>query len=336
MSPRAVSRGVAFLALFALGMAMLRAEDARAHGADPVGASIVERAGGVVSVALDAPESIAAGIAVALPVGCVERDGAAHAESSRVRRRVERTFTCASPLAGQAVEVRGMPEGTDGVLRVETSDGSVSRAVVRSGASWFSVPTRASSFATLVAFAWTGIRHLASGLDHLLFIAGLALLARRARSLVAALTAFTVGHSLTLAASVLHVVKVPAPLAEIAIALSLVFLGVRVVRAKTAEPPLRLAVVAASMGLLHGLGFAYALAESGLPEGEVPLALFGFNVGIEVGQLGFVLALVAVAWCARRARVAERLGRVDLRMVAGYGMGGCATMWCIERVAAIV
>ncbi|MFO0615869.1 MAG: HupE/UreJ family protein [Polyangiaceae bacterium] len=181
-----------------------------------------------------------------------------------------------------------------------------------------------------------------AGLDHLLFIAGVVLLGARARAIAASLTAFTAGHSVTLAATVTHVLRIPPAVAELAIAGSLLFLGLRVVLSDGPEPPRRLAIAAGSMGLLHGLGFAYALEEVGLPEGEIPLSLFGFNLGIELGQLALVAALLCAGWVASRARakiplpspsgaLAAVAHRLDARRLAGYALGGAAAMWCIER-----
>lgn len=313
---------------------------AAAHGAEPIGVSVIEGPGGDVRVRVDAPVSISDGIAVELPAACVAR-GDADVRADRARRAVTRGYACGVSLVGAEIGVRGLPAELDGVLRVETPDGAVRRAVVTASAPRVRVAARPSWIATALSFGRLGVQHLVSGLDHLLFVAGLVLLARRARAMLGALSAFTLGHSVTLAAAALHVVKVPAALAEVGIAASLVVLGVRVVRAKVPEPPLRLAIVAGAMGLLHGLGFAYGLEATGLPEGEVPLALFGFNVGVEVGQIAVVAALLAVSWAASRVlpRVRARLlrgSRLDLQLVAGYAMGGCATMWCIERLLVLI
>lgn len=334
-----VRGALAWLSCVVVSLAM--PSRAMAHGAEPVGVSVIEHAGGDVRVRVDAPTSISGALAVALPEGCVER-GEPEIQADRARRAVTRGYSCGAPLAGADLELRGLPAGLDGVLRVETQDGAVRRTVVTASSPRVRVEPRPSSLATGFSFGRLGVHHLFTGLDHLLFVAGLVLLARRGRAILAALSAFTLGHSVTLGAAVLHVLKFPAPLAEVGIAASLVVLGVQVVRAKAPEPPPRLAIVAAAMGLLHGLGFASGLQEIGIPEGEVPLALFGFNVGIEVGQIAVVAAILAVAWgVARagplvRARFPNLGSRLDPRLLAGYAMGGCATMWCIERVLAWV
>lgn len=330
----------------ALGLALLvLLFDARAsaHGADPVGVSIIER-GSEVEVRIDAPASIAEGLAVEMPEDCV-RHRTSVTRADRARRARELVFQCAAPLAGRTVGVVGLADAVTAIVRVESTDGAVQREVVQASAPHVTVAHRPSRGATLLAFGELGVRHLLTGLDHVLFIAGLVLLAQRGRATVAALTAFTIGHSATLLASVTHVVRIPAPLAEVAIAASLVLLGLRVVQGAASrrgpEPPLRLALVAGAMGLLHGLGFAYALEEVGIPEGEIPLSLFGFNVGVELGQLAVValLLLAAGAWSRVRPFVGRlpRVGAVrpDGRLVAGYALGGCAAMWCIERVVAL-
>jgi hydrogenase/urease accessory protein HupE len=136
-----------------------------------------------------------------------------------------------------------------------------------------------------------GIEHTVFGVDHLLFMLGLILIVPSTRMLLLTVTGFTVAHSITLSLATLGVVHVPAPPVEACIALSILLLASEIVRLQKGKPSLTAAwpwAVAFSFGLVHGLGFASALIDIGLPQGDIPLALLTFNVGVEVGQLAFI------------------------------------------------
>jgi len=183
-----------------------------------------------------------------------------------------------------------------------------------------------------------GIEHILSGFDHLLFVLALVLLVQGTRRLLITITAFTAAHSLTLAGATLGWVQVPGPPVEASIALSIVFIASEIVHARqgrysvTQHYPW---VVAFTFGLLHGFGFAGALAEVGLPQSSIPIALLFFNVGVEIGQLlfvGAVLAVITVGWRAgQRLRVSPP---VWLWRIAPYAIGALASFWLVERVAA--
>ena len=175
-----------------------------------------------------------------------------------------------------------------------------------------------------------GIEHILLGFDHLLFVIGLVLLIRRGRQVVTTVTMFTLAHSLTLALTTLGWFAVARRPLELCIALSIVFLAREIVRPDgTPSLAKRLpGLVAFVFGLLHGLGFAAALAEIGLPPGEVPLALLTFNLGVEAGQLAVVAGAFAVLTGIARLRPAA-LGPV--RAAAAYGIGITAAYWLFER-----
>jgi len=183
-----------------------------------------------------------------------------------------------------------------------------------------------------------GIEHILSGFDHLLFVLALVLLVQGTRRLLITITAFTAAHSLTLAGATLGWVQVPGPPVEASIALSIVFIASEIVHARqgrysvTQHYPW---VVAFTFGLLHGFGFAGALAEVGLPQSSIPIALLFFNVGVEIGQLLFVGAVLAVFAVGRRAGQRLRLPQPSwLWRIAPYVIGGLASFWLVERVAA--
>ena len=184
-----------------------------------------------------------------------------------------------------------------------------------------------------------GVDHILRGVDHLMFVFALILLVRDRRALVGAVTAFTVAHSLSLAAAALGWIVVPAPPVEAVVALSIMFLAAELVRPGRPSLTLRFPwVVAFAFGLLHGLGFARALLDVGLPEGEVPLALFAFNLGVEAGQLMFIAMVLVVGALLGRlypwlVGSVTRPGGRGLG-VASYLMGGIAAAWFVGRVAA--
>jgi hydrogenase/urease accessory protein HupE len=183
-----------------------------------------------------------------------------------------------------------------------------------------------------------GIEHILFGFDHLLFVLALVLLVQGTRRLLATITAFTAAHSLTLAGATLGWVQVPGPPVEASIALSILFVASEIVHARqgrysvTQHYPW---VVAFTFGLLHGFGFAGALAQVGLPQSSILIALLFFNIGVEIGQLlfvGAVLAVIAAGWRARhRLRLSQSawIGRI-----APYAIGALASFWLVERIAA--
>jgi hydrogenase/urease accessory protein HupE len=181
-------------------------------------------------------------------------------------------------------------------------------------------------------YTWLGIEHILTGFDHLLFVVALALLVKKGTRLLATITAFTAAHSLSLAATVLGLVSLPSPPVEAAIALSIVLVCAECLR--PAESLTRRApwLVAFAFGLLHGLGFASALLAVGLPERRVPIALFCFNAGVELGQLGVLAVVGGLGMLATRLRW-ERAGLVRGLV---YAMGSIAAFWSIDRVGAVL
>lgn len=184
-----------------------------------------------------------------------------------------------------------------------------------------------------------GVEHLLSGFDHILFIIGLVLLVRTPMALVKVVTSFTLAHSLTLALATLGIVSLPQNVVEAVIALSIVFLGVELVRKDRTSASLLMLypwAITFVFGLLHGFGFAGALAETGLPQGAAALALLLFNLGVELGQL-IIVALVLGVIAAARLLPAELSGKLTARarLVPAYGIGSFAGFWFIERTLSL-
>jgi len=245
------------------------------------------------------------------------------------RYRIERP----GGLIGETVSISGNAVGvTDVIARVERLDGSSQVERLSLERPSFDVQPPAGK----VEIAWTyfvmGVEHILAGIDHLLFVLALLLIVKGTRRIVMTITAFTVAHSITLVAATIGWVHVPGPPVEAIIALSIVFVASEVIqglRGKerlTARAPW---IVAFSFGLLHGLGFAGALAEVGLPQVAIPIALLMFNVGVEIGQLAFVAMVVALQI------IVSRFVTLRGHWVTGataYGIGAVAAFWTIERV----
>ena len=186
------------------------------------------------------------------------------------------------------------------------------------------------------AYLVHGVEHILFGWDHLLFVLALLLIVEGRRKLLATITSFTVAHSLTLALATLGFVHVPGPPVEASIALSLVLLAHELVRRERGELGLTARspwIVAFAFGLLHGFGFAGALTEMGLPKDDLPLALFAFNVGVEIGQLAFVVAVLCLVSVTRRLRIPSAISSRAYSATT-YAIGIIAAFWFIERLAA--
>jgi len=187
--------------------------------------------------------------------------------------------------------------------------------------------------------AWSylvlGVEHILGGLDHLLFVLALLLIVRGSTRIVATITAFTLAHSLTLVAATLGWVHVPGPPVEAMIALSIVFVAAEVVHGLRGKPGLTARapwIVAFTFGLLHGFGFAGALAEVGLPQRAIPVALLMFNLGVEVGQLLFVGCVLGLRGLVARVTLALPTWAPAL---PPYVIGTVAMCWVIERVSSL-
>ena len=215
-------------------------------------------------------------------------------------------LSATEPLAGQEVRIDGLASTmTDALVRIEFIDGGDWVERLTPGAPEATIPARQDGWAVAATYLKLGVEHIMLGIDHLLFVLALILIAPNTRQLVLAITAFTVAHSITLAAATLGFVNVPPPPIEAAIALSIAFVAAEIVRAREGEAGIAARapwVVAFAFGLLHGFGFAGALSEIGLPADHIPLALLFFNVGVEIGQLLFVAIVLALAALFRLAR----------------------------------
>jgi hydrogenase/urease accessory protein HupE len=240
---------------------------------------------------------------------------------------------CDTSLAGRSVRLSGMEDtAADALLRYQSAHGITQAARLTPASPSAVILQKADRWQVARTYFVTGVEHIMMGYDHLLFVLCLVLLLNGAWRVAATVTAFTIAHSLTLVATTLELISVPGPPVEASIALSIVFLAVEIVKRKPGE--LRLSerfpwVVAFLFGLLHGFGFAGALAEIGLPQGEVPVALLTFNLGVEAGQLVIVGAAMFVLWALHRVHA---LYAARVQLVSAYAIGGIAVMWLLQRI----
>jgi hydrogenase/urease accessory protein HupE len=242
---------------------------------------------------------------------------------------------CAGGLGGDEIVIGGLRTSlTDALVRIEYLDGSSEVARLTPEKPIMAVRGVMGPMETAATYFMLGVEHILSGIDHLLFVLALMLLIRDRWMLLKTITAFTVAHSITLAGAALGYLSAPQPPVEAAIALSIVFLARELVLERTNSKDLAWRspwIVAFAFGLLHGFGFAGALREIGLPPGDVPLALLSFNLGVEAGQVLFVVVML-VAYRAVSALV--DLPRQPARRLMAYGIGTLSTLWLLERLVA--
>lgn len=236
-------------------------------------------------------------------------------------------------LAGTRLGIAGLERSTiDALAEIRMRDGRRYSYLLQPTQPWVTIESNPSWRTVARTYVLLGIEHILTGFDHLLFVLALVILTRGAARIVKTITAFTLAHSITLSLAALGYVHVPGPPVEATIALSIVFLAVEILRGMEGKPTLtgrKPWLVAFTFGLLHGLGFAGALAGIGLPQSAIPLALACFNMGVELGQLAFVAFVLAILHLLAR--------RPDwplaLRRLAPYTIGSVSMFWVIERLS---
>ncbi|MEP5936779.1 MAG: HupE/UreJ family protein [Erythrobacter sp.] len=239
-------------------------------------------------------------------------------------------LNCDGVLGGQTVSLPGLIGRSDALLRVQPIDQPVQSLRLTSGNPSVEIIAEPDRWQVLRSYFVIGGEHILMGWDHLLFVIALVLLVGRGWAVVGAATAFTVSHSITLAASVLGFAGLPQAPVEALIALSIVFLAVELARDNFASWTRRWPwIVAFGFGLLHGFGFAGALSEIGLPQGEVPAALLAFNLGVEAGQIAVILVVLLLRKLLQR--FIPKSEALALKIVT-YGIGITASYWLLDRV----
>ncbi|MDA8725055.1 HupE/UreJ family protein [Alphaproteobacteria bacterium] len=260
---------------------------------------------------------------------------------SRMRRLpgalVEKfSLTCDGGLFGQSIGVEGLQRTiTDVLVQLALIDGGRYSLRLTADAP---VQTFSGGGTFLMAYFGLGVEHLVFGLDHILFVLGLVLLVQGWRSLIYVITAFTLAHSLTLGLSMLGRISAPSAVVEAIIALSILFVAIELL-----QPPAKRSALAArypqamafGFGLLHGFGFAGVLGEIGLPRDVELAALALFNIGLEVGQLLVVAAMVLFMRFVKPALLAHEKWAPALQQVPIIAIGGISVYWLLYRLAGL-
>jgi hydrogenase/urease accessory protein HupE len=271
------------------------------------------------------------GLYAELPADCVKVKGT---QTSFVNGAFTERWSVKRPggLEGGTIRITGLAESaTDVLVRIQRLDGRAQVVRLTSDAPSFVVAATPARWRVAATYVRLGCDHILLGVDHLLFVLGLLLIVPNRWMLIKTISAFTVAHSLTLAVATLGYATAPLPPLNAAIALSILFLGPEIVRHRRGETSLTIRhpwVVAFAFGLLHGFGFASGLSTTGLPHGEIPVALLFFNVGVEAGQLGFVVLILALERSFRTLEV--RWPRL-VEWVPAYAVGSLGAFWTIQR-----
>ena len=222
---------------------------------------------------------------------------------------------------------------TDVFVRFAWLNGAESTAIARPSQPYVDIDGQRAAWQVAGDYTALGVDHILSGYDHLTFVLALLLIVSGTRRLLVTVTSFTLAHSITLAAATLGVMWVPGPPIEATISLSILFLASELIKVNRGQDSLTARypwIVAFTFGLLHGFGFAGALNDIGLPQNEIALALLMFNVGVELGQLLFIAAALALLMALRKVR---SQWPAWVYQVPAYGIGGIAAFWFIDRVA---
>jgi hydrogenase/urease accessory protein HupE len=337
-----VKRILLSLALL-LGAEAALTPEARAHESRPLYIEVIEKAPLVFSVQWKIPPSVDVRNApeISMAEGCVAATGQAAGGAARgsVRRQ---TYRCETDPAGTALQIRYalFNPSVSTLVRISRISGEQHSLLASPEQIEVIIPEVESFGSVARDYLTLGVRHILEGYDHLLFLVCLLLIAGTGHRILITITGFTIAHSITLALSALGLIRLPIAPVEAAIALSIVFLAIEIVRGDKNSLTYRYPiVVSSSFGLLHGFGFAAVLGETGLPQTEIPAALLFFNVGVELGQVLFIAAVILVYQLARLTARTFTSGDLSidslrpLQMPAAYAVGSLASFWMIQRVA---
>ena len=263
------------------------------------------------------------------PAGCKLQDAAPPEITSGA---MIHRWTTGCDLTSGRIHISGLSVTlTDVMVRLDRADGDSSNYILRPEDPTLDLTSQS---AAVLSYLWIGIEHLVFGIDHVLFVVGLVLFIHKPWMLLKTVTAFTIAHSITLALSVLGWVQLQQGPVEAVIALSILFLARELLQEESMRSKLTRAspwIMAFIFGLLHGLGFAGALRDIGLPEDALWVSLLLFNVGIEVGQLMIIAAMLMLRWALSRFTSTEQLVRAGV-----YAMGCVAAFWTIDRTLVLL
>ena len=307
-----------------------------AHRFAPSSLNIEELPSGELAVRWKTPIQLVSDIPLvpALPESCevIEASPFVPAGTGKLRQSM---YRCAQGLVGQSIEISGLGiNQSSALVTVVLQDGVTHQAVLTDQNPSFVVPETPDHLSVVGRYSVLGAEHIWAGLDHLLFVLGLLLLVSGGRRLIYTITAFTVGHSVTLAMVTLGLFDYPVAFVEFLIAVSIFALAIELTRSSGhSRLWQRPWLLAGGFGLLHGMGFAGALAETGLPQTNIPLALLFFNIGIELGQLAFIAVLLLFARLVSRWPISSNPVIVQSPVLL---LGVLSAMWCFERGLAVI
>jgi len=242
------------------------------------------------------------------------------------------TLDCEAGIEGRMITIDGLQATfTDVIVRLRHADGRLESHLLKPSTPSVTLGVATTAWQQSASYLAIGVDHIMLGADHLLFVLGLLLIVADRWMLLKTITSFTLAHSLTMAMATLGLAGAPGRPLNAAIALSILFLGPEIVRRWRGETSFTIRhpwVVAFAFGLLHGFGFASGLAAMGLPRPEIPLALLLFNLGVEAGQLCFVLLVLLLV---RAFRALEVRWPAVVQALPGYAVGTLGAYWTIQR-----
>jgi hydrogenase/urease accessory protein HupE len=240
-------------------------------------------------------------------------------------------------LTGKEILIDGLSSTqTDVLVRIYYKEGDEETHLLRPASPSAVVGGVPSRIERIIAYVQLGIQHILMGIDHLLFVLGLLMIVQSRWMLLKTITSFTLAHSITLCVATLGYASVPLPPLNVVIALSILFLGPEIVRSWRGGTSLTIRhpwVVAFAFGLLHGFGFAAGLTNMGLREAEIPSALLLFNIGVELGQIAFVMLVI---FLERSFRVLEIHWPRLIRLAPGYTVGSLGAYWTVQRSVILI
>jgi hydrogenase/urease accessory protein HupE len=332
-------RSIALMSLLAGIFTATVTAPASAHDARPATVLIRELPNDRFAIRVRAPDSVALDNRP-VPVAPVECSPVSLGDADTSDAQTQTVFHCSGGAQGLrfglAFPIYNPSLST--LFRLEQIDAPPLSALLPPSESSWTIPEQPSTLEVARDYFRLGVEHILGGLDHLLFVVGLLLVAGTVRRSLIAVTGFTLAHSVTLALSTLDLVRLAAPPVEAVIALSILFLAVEIVRNRKSSLTFRFpALVATVFGLLHGFGFAGVLREIGIPQAEIGTALASFNIGVEAGQLGFIAVVLGLYWLVQRGASRVKWSRVAepqaaIRIVCAYGMGTIAIFWLAQRM----
>ncbi len=323
------SRAVIRRLILAAGILMAVARPLAAHEVNPGYLELREESAGRYRVLWKHPKpgEVPIHLTPVFPAECRDAGGQ-RPDSTRNALLLRITLECAGGIRGKQLGVEGLEGGTTDVLvRVYHADGVLETILIRPDNPSVTIGRKGGS----LAYFRLGVQHILMGVDHLLFVLGLLLLVGNGWILFKTITSFTVAHSITLGIATLGFASAPVLPLNAAIALSILFLGPEILRARKGESSLTIRspwLVAFAFGLLHGFGFASGLTTLGLPRAEIPVALLLFNVGVEAGQLFFVALILLLG---RAFRTLQIRWPTWAEALPAYAIGGLGAYWTIQR-----